>query len=326
MMARHLGRRVTAARLHRGNWTGITRPMSRPLSRPLAVLFLVASMAMTGANVALGKLIVAEIPTWIYILFRFVVSALALALLLPAEKGPPLTGMSRREIVQIVLLALIGMIGFTAFMLEGVKRTAAADAGIITATLPVVVSMLGYLLFSERLGRQRAAAIAMAVGGVALIQATGRTGGTATLLGNALVAAAVLCEAIFVILGRGLSRRYPPVRLSLAANLAGAALALPLSGIDAPTFDATAVRPAIWLLGLWYALSSSVFCLLLWYRGLPHVEASVAGLTTAAIPLVALIVAVFVLGESIGVAQILGALLVIAAIAVGAASPDTGRG
>lgn len=296
--------------------------MSGPLSRSFATLLLTASMAMTGANVALGKLIAAEIPTGIYILFRFVVSAAALALLLPTERGPPLTGMRRREAFQIGLLALVGMIGFTAFMLEGVKRTAAADAGIITATLPVVVSLLGYLVFSERLGARRAAAIAMAAGGVVLIQATGRSDGTSTLLGNALVAAAILCEAIFVILGRGLSQRYPPVRLSLAANLAGAVLAMPLAGIDAPTFDAAAVRPAIWLLGLWYALSSSVLCLLLWYRGLPHVEASVAGLTTAAIPVVALLVAVLVLGESIGPVQILGALLVIAAIAIGATSPD----
>lgn len=298
--------------------------MSAPLSPSFATLLLVASMAMTGANVALGKIIAAEIPTGIYILFRFVVSAAALALLLPTETGPPLTSMRRREALQIALLALVGMIGFTAFMLEGVKRTAAADAGIITATLPIVVSLLGFLVFSERLGARRGAAIAMAVGGIALIQATGRSDGTSTLLGNALVAAAILCEAFFVILGRGLSRRYPPVRLSLAANLAGAVLALPLAGIDGPYFDAAAVRPAIWLLGLWYALSSSVLCLLLWYRGLPHVDASVAGLTTAAIPVVALLVAVLALGESIGPMQILGALLVIAAIAIGATSRDAG--
>ena len=111
--------------------------------RLLAALSLVAAMALTGANVAFGKAIAAAIPVYIFVLFRFVVASLALGPMAAAEPGPKLAQMSRGEWRDLMLMALLGLVGFTVLMLEGLKRTAAADAGIITATLPAVVAALG---------------------------------------------------------------------------------------------------------------------------------------------------------------------------------------
>jgi drug/metabolite transporter (DMT)-like permease len=165
--------------------------------------------------------------------------------------------------------------------------------------------------------------VALAVSGLVLVQATGARGGVTTLVGNLLVGAAVLCEASFVVLGKRLAPPYQPLRLSLGANLVGLALSLPLLAA-APPFDIASVAPGMWLLGTWYALSSSVICLWLWYRGLPHVETWLAGLATAAIPLTALAASALFLGETIGPARLAGAALVIAAIVVGALAPRKG--
>ena len=51
------------------------------MPRLAAMLLLVASMAMTGANVPLGKAIVAEMPVTVYLVFRFAVASAALALI-----------------------------------------------------------------------------------------------------------------------------------------------------------------------------------------------------------------------------------------------------
>jgi drug/metabolite transporter (DMT)-like permease len=84
------------------------------------------------------------------------------------------------------------------------------------------------------------------------------------------------------------------------------------------------VAAGTWLLGLWYALASSVVCLWLWYRGLPHVETWLAGLATAAVPVAALAVSALYLDEAIGLSRLAGAALVIAAIALGALAPRRG--
>ena len=268
-----------------------------------------------------GKAIAAAVPVYIFVLFRFVVASLALVPMAAAEPGPKLLQMSRREWRDLALMALLGLVGFTVLMLEGLKRTAAADAGIITATLPAVVAALGVLLVGDRLSRLQIVAVALAVAGLLLVQATSARVGGATLVGNLLVAGAVLCEASFVILGKRLAPPYRPLRLALGANLAGLVLAIPLALLDVSAFDPRSVTLDMWVLGTWYALSASVLCLWLWYAGLPYVETWLAGLATAAMPVAALATSALYLGETIGPARLAGAALVIAGIVLGALSP-----
>ena len=288
------------------------------MPRPAAFLMLVAAMAMVGANVPIGKSVVTVVPVALFLEFRFLVSSLALALLLPMADGRRLAALSPSEWARIGLMALVGMVGFSWFMLEGVKRTAAIDAGILTATLPAVVTALGVLTFRERLGSARLIAILLAVAGVALIATAGAEAGPRTLAGNLLIGAAVVCEALFVMLAKSLARDLSPIRLALAANLIGLVLSVPLAVPALRTFEFAAVSAPLWVLALWYVLAASVFSLLFWYKALPHVETSLAGLATAALPLSALAVSVLGLGERLSWSQGIGAVLVLTAILFGA--------
>ena len=303
----------------------MTEAMS-PISRPAAALLLLAAMTLTGANVAFGKAVVAEFPIYVFVLFRFVVASAALLLIVGAEGGPKLREMMPGQQRDLFLMSLLGMVGFTVLMFEGLKRTAAADAGIITATLPAVVALLGVIVVGDRLSRMQTAAVALAVAGLVLVHTTGAASGTSTVLGNLLVGGAVLCEASFVLLGKRLAPPYRPLRLALGANLVGLALSLPLALMELPAFDPASVRPQMWALGIWYSLAASVICLWLWYRGLPYVETWLAGLATAAIPVAALGMSALYLGETIGPAKLAGAALVIAGIVLGSlASPRPSR-
>ncbi len=69
-----------------------------------------------------------------------------------------------------------------------------------------------------------------------------------------------------------------------------------------------------------------MLCLWLWYSGLPYVETWLAGLATAAMPVVALATSAIYLGEAIGPGRLTGAALVIAGIVLGALSPQVGKG
>jgi drug/metabolite transporter (DMT)-like permease len=296
-----------------------------PSLRLSATLSLIAAMTLTGANVAFAKAIVAEIPVYVLVLLRFAVASLALALLAPYEPGPRLAAMTAAQWRDLTLMALLGMVGFTILMLEGLKRTAAADAGIITATLPAVAATLGALFAGERPSRPQVLAIVLAVVGIALVQVSGAVSGTATLTGNLLIGGAVLGEASFVLLGKRLAPPYRPLRLALGANLVGLALSIPLALPQLPAFEPAAVAAGTWALGLWYTLTSSVVCLWLWYRGLPYVETWLAGLATAAVPVAALAVSALYLGETLGWPRLAGAALVIAAIAFGALTRPAGK-
>lgn len=297
-----------------------------PTSRLAAIFSLVAAMTFTGANVAFAKAIAAAFPVYVFVLFRFAVASAALALLVGAEPGPKLRAMTGPERRDLALMALLGMVGFTVLMFEGLKRTTAADAGIITATLPAVAAMLGVLFAGDRLSRSQGLAVLLAVAGIALVQVAVAAPGASTLLGNLLIGAAVLCEASFVLLGKRLAPPYRPLRLAFGANLVGLALSVPLALPQLSAFDPASVPPGMWALSIWYALASSVVCLWLWYRGLPYVETWLAGLATAAVPVAALAVSSLYLNEAIGLPRLAGAALVIAAIALGALAPAANGG
>jgi len=74
----------------------MTTPAS-PARRLAALLSLTAAMVLTGANVVLGKAIVAEVPVYLFMLFRFLVSTGALLALVGGEPGPKLSQIERRQ-------------------------------------------------------------------------------------------------------------------------------------------------------------------------------------------------------------------------------------
>ncbi|HJZ30762.1 MAG TPA: DMT family transporter [Hyphomicrobiaceae bacterium] len=298
----------------------MTEPSS--LARRLAALSsLAAAMVLTGANVVLAKAISAELPVYMVLVFRFLLATVALAVLARHEPGPRLKHMTARQGRDLAAMAVVGMVGFTALLFEGLKRTSAADAGIITATLPAVAALLGILVMGERVRLPQIGAVALAVAGLLVVETTGAQRGSATVVGNLLVVAAVLCEASFVILGKRLAPPYQPLRLALGANVVALIFAAPLALLAAP-FDLAAVSVGMWLMATWYALSASVFCLWLWYRGLPEVETWLAGLTTAAVPVTALAASALILAETIDAWTLVGGALVLAAIGLGAVPPS----
>jgi drug/metabolite transporter (DMT)-like permease len=124
---------------------------------------LIAAMVLTGANVALGKAIVAEVPICIFMLFRFLLSTAALSALVHWQARPKLRQMRAGQVRDLLGMAVLGMIGFTALLFAGLKRTSAADAGIITATLPAVVALLGILVMRDGLTVPQAGAVGLAV-------------------------------------------------------------------------------------------------------------------------------------------------------------------
>jgi drug/metabolite transporter (DMT)-like permease len=283
-------------------------------------------MCFTGANVPLGKAVIAEIPVYALMVIRFALATLVLAWLARDEPGPKLTGMSGADARAVLWLALLGSVGYMALSLEGVKRTSGVDGGIILATLPAVAALLGVVMRGERPGRTQTLSIGLAVAGLVLINTAAARGGAGSTIGNALVGAAVLCEASFVLTSARVSGVYRPIRLSLAVSAAGLVLSLPLGLGELVSLPLASIGPAIWLGALWYALSASVFCTILWYRGAAHVETWRAGLATAALPVAALATSVLLLGETIDSTRLAGAVLVIAAIVAGALAPGRPAG
>jgi drug/metabolite transporter (DMT)-like permease len=282
----------------------------------LAHLYLASAMAMVGANVAVAKAASPYVPVFIFALIRFGVAVIVLVPLAWAEKGRALSQASRTEWRDMVLQALFGTILYMFFLLYGVKYTSALSAGIITSTVPAIVAALAVLMLGERFGSRRVAALALAVLGIAAVNTANAAPGVAPnpLLGNLLIAGAVISEGLFIIYAKRSAANLPLYRMTLAINLIGLVAVAPFSGAALMAFDWSSVPPPIWLLPVFYSLTSSVIAMVFWYRGLAEVPASEAAIFTSTFPISAVAVSLAFLGEELQWAHAFGLICVLTAI------------
>ncbi|RQS59903.1 DMT family transporter [Burkholderia sp. Bp8963] len=262
-------------------------------------LFLIASMLFVGSNVGIGKSIVAFVPVAILATLRFVI---AIAVLWPLFHPVKMRTVKRAEWLNLFLQAFFGTFMFTLLMLNGVQRTSAVAAGVITSTIPAVVALFAWLILREKPNGRALVSIALAIVGVVAINlangsasATGASAGSLT--GNLLILGAVCCESIYVILSRRLTQTLAPIDICAYTHLFGLLLMLPLGAGPLWHFNFASVPGSIWALVVWYGLSASIFSFWMWMKGIRHVPGSLAGVFSAVLPVAAAVYGIVFLGE-----------------------------
>ena len=266
-------------------------------------LFLILSMLFVGSNVGIGKSIVVFVPVAILAALRFVI---AIAVLWPLFSPVKMRAVRRAEWLNLFLQAFFGTFMFTLLMLNGVQRTSAVAAGVITSTIPAIVALFAWLILREKPNGRALVSIALAIAGVVTINLANGTaggahgaGGTASgsLTGNLLILGAVCCESIYVILSRRLTQTLAPIDICAYTHLFGLCLMLPLGATALWHFDYASVPAGTWALVVWYGLSASIFSFWLWMKGIRHVPGSLAGVFSAVLPVAAAAYGIAFLGE-----------------------------
>ena len=269
-------------------------------------------MALVGSYVALSKPLVATFPVFLLAWLRFGIAAAAMPhwLKRPADE-PPMTPRTRGL---VFLESFLGNFLFSICMLFGVSLTSAVSAGVIMAGIPAAVAIGGRVFLGEQITARVAMAIGCAAVGIGLLafaptaHPPGSNAAAASpmpWLGNLLVFCAVICEAAYAVIGKSLTSRLGPKRISSLINLWGLMLTTPFGLWYALRFDFSQVAVGSWLLLVAYALAASIWTVWLWMTGLKRVPASQAGVFAVLLPTSAALIGVFVLGESTSITQAL---------------------
>jgi drug/metabolite transporter (DMT)-like permease len=281
------------------------RPMPHGTPPPWAYLSLAASMALVGSYVGLSKLLVAVFPVLLLAWLRFGIAAVAMVHWV--KRVPGEARLSPHDRMLLFWESFLGNFLFSICMLYGVMLTSALAAGVTMAAIPAAVAVLSRIFLGERIRPRVAAAIVCAMAGIALL-ALARAGdgsaAAASRWGYALLLAAVLCEASYVVIGKRLTGNVSPRRISALINLWGLALVTPFGIWQALSFDFAAVSMPNWALLVFYAIAASMVTVWLWMMGLRHVPSSRAGVFTVLLPVSAALVGIVVLGESFGTAHV----------------------
>lgn len=273
-------------------------------------------MALVGSYVGLSKILVAVFPVFLLALLRFGIAAVAMASWIRRDATEP--RLDARERRLIFLESFFGNFLFSVCMLYGVSMSSALAAGVIMAGIPAAVALLSRIFLHERIALPTLLGIACAVAGIALVSLTKEADPArqTSILGSMLLIAAVVCEAVYVVIGKKLTGNVSPKRISALINLWGLALVLPFGLWQALRFDFGSVAPGSWWLLVFYSIAASVVTVWLWMTGLKHVPASKAGIFTVLLPVSAATVGVLFLGERVSAMQAAGLTLALVGLAL----------
>jgi drug/metabolite transporter (DMT)-like permease len=192
-----------------------------------------------------------------------------------------------------------------------------STAGIINATTPLWTVVLALAVRHQKsVTRWQAAGLIAGFAGAVLIFTPWHTaGGLFSAGGLECLAASVSYAVSYIYMDRYLARRgIGPVVLSacqLAAAAVMLAIALGVSGVQTPHVTAESVA-AIAVLGI----IGTGFAYVLNYQIITSEGATVASTVTYLLPVVAIVLGVVVLGESITVTTLAGIALVLAGVAL----------
>lgn len=245
---------------------------------------------------------------------RWSVTAL-LTLLLLAQRGQ-MEGFGaamRRDGRAFFVLSLFGVTLLYGLQLAGQARTSTVNTGLLANTVPIFTALLAALFLHQRLRPAGWAGIILAMAGAWVVS----TGGLrldvnpATALGDGLVLLSSLAAALYFVYGARLLRRYPALLVTAAAATLGALTLLPLAllaGRDSVwTWQAVA---AVIALGIGPGLLANLW----WWETVEWLDASRAAVYVYLIPLLTMVFAVLLLGETIGPAQLAGAALLLGGV------------
>ncbi len=273
-------------------------------------LYLTLAMTTVGSTVIASRVIASGMPPFTAAALRFA-AAFPFFLLLMGMTGTRLPRLPLRDWIIVFVQAGAGSVGYTTLLISGLKLTTAADAGVIIGTLPVVAGALSVVVLREKPRSSMVLAVVLATAGVLFI-ALSPDAGSGSLLGNALVFGAVICESLFILLNKNLST--PISALTQSALMTGigfgvAMVAAVLAEGVPQEFPAGAMSAVIY-----YALIPTGAGFILWYAGAERVSGVEASLFTAVAPVSALLMAFVILGEPLHSNQVAGVGCVLAAV------------
>ncbi|MEO8487616.1 MAG: DMT family transporter [Betaproteobacteria bacterium] len=225
---------------------------------------------------------------------------------------------SRRDWLAIAWLGFIGY--YLASLLDflGLRYVTASLERLVLYLYPTMVVLLSAAFLGRPVTRRAIGALALSYAGIALVfrhDASIAGDAASTLLGGALVFASAFCYAVYLVMAGGVIERLGSMRFIALAMLASTAFVLahfavarPLAALDVP--------PSIHLLSLTMAIGSTVVPTWLVAEAIRRIGANRTSLVGSLGPVFTIGLGALLLGEPVGAAQIAGAALVLAGVAM----------
>jgi drug/metabolite transporter (DMT)-like permease len=272
-------------------------------------LLLLLMVLIWGSNFSFVKVALRDFPEIAFNAMRMLVGSVVFLSVIRFSRNAaaPRPALTRNDWIQLTVLGAVGTFLYQLCFVAGVGRTSVGNSSLIIGMSPVAISVMSALAGHERIKPVRWIGVLVAVFGLYLVVGHSLDLSGATWRGDALMIAAMFCWSLFSVASQPILKRHSPLMvIGLAFSIGGALYITTLMPLllRANWHDVSAFS---WFLMLTSALLSLNLSYWIWYTGLKKLGGSRTSVYSYLMPIVAMVVAAFWIGEPISTNQMAGA-------------------
>jgi drug/metabolite transporter (DMT)-like permease len=225
---------------------------------------------------------------------------------------------SRADIRLLGLLGL-GVLGNHLLILMGLNYVSGAVGGVIIGSSPVVTALLSAMLIRDVPLRAVWAGSLLSFAGVGLVSVAGfQAAGEQPLLGSILVFLGVVSWALYSIGSRTIMERISALTVNWTTLMVATVLQIPLLWTDQKMIHAGggSVTISDWLALGYLILFATAVAQQAWLFGVKGIGPSRASILGNLTPVAAIGLSVLILGESVGMIEVIGIGLILAGVLI----------
>ncbi len=288
-------------------------------------LYLFCAFTLAGTSVIAARFVTGQLGVFTITAVSLFFAILCLLPLCGYKLMEVIRRLGPEDWLMLFLQALFGIFLFRLFLLHGLLRTSAGEAGVLTGATPAVTALLAGVVLKEPFTPRSLAGILSTIGGILLLQGILLPGSEFAMehfLGNLLVLCAAVSESLFNIFSRLNSlktashRKQPinPVVQTVLVSAIALLLCLIPAQFEKPVWLLLALENKQWLALVWYGVFVTALAFICWYAGIKRSTAQTAAAFSGMMPFTSLILSVIILGEDAGWQQWSGGCLIITGI------------
>lgn len=306
---------------------------STPL-RPgsVARLGVLAAVVLWGISFVATKAALREVSPVTLIFTRFALGVGVLLLILKLRREPLIP--PRDTWPMLAVMGFVGIFVHQMVQAHGLTLTTAVRTGWLIGLTPIWSAVLAAVFLGESFGPRKLVGLLLGLVGALLVITRGELSSRVLALpatrGDLLILASTVNWAIYSILGRDTLKRLGSTRAIGAAMFLGWAMLIPFFVSAAGWQEYRGLSSTTVIAIVFLGVGCSGLGYLFWYAALERLETSQVAAFLYLEPLVTLMAAVALLGESVAVSTILGGVLVLVGVlivqtAASRETPDTAR-
>ncbi len=278
------------------------------------VTLVAAVTLLWGLNWPVMKIALAEIPPWSY---RVVcVYGAGVTLLLLALLTGERILLARRHLLPLILVALFSVTGWHMLTAYGLRMVGGGRAAIIAYTMPIWAAMLSAGVLGERLERRHLIGLGLGMLGMALLLGPDIVAIGQAPLGSLLVLGAAFCWGAGTVGVKAFDWGIGTKALAAWQLLVGGLPILLMRPLVEPWPDFGSFSTSALLAMGYTVFVALVFCFTSFIWLVRRLPATVAAISTLAIPVVGVASSAWMLDEPVGIREVLSLLLVLVALSL----------